>query len=132
MEEILLEKSPLEEHEEQLRSRFDVLSKNREALCNENGELKDPKYEKAYNKLLNEVGELTSKVATDLTVKLYFMPDDKMRECIDGIISEYDKMQSLFKNAIRCGTYEDLENVMQQFCHNAMAAYLKAMRKSSK
>ena len=127
MEEILLEKSPLEEHSEELKNRFDVLTKNRSALCNEKGELKDPKYRKAYTKLLNEVGELTSKVAMDTTVKLYLIPNEKAVECLDSIIAEFNKMLPEFKRAIRYGSYEGLEEVMQKYRSNAFSAYLEAM-----
>jgi len=125
--EKILQKTPLEEHENELKKRFDVLIKNREALCDENGELKNKNYAKAYNKLLNEVGNLTSKVASDMTVNTYSMSKEKKDACIENISSEYGKFEPRFKQAILRGSYEDLTSVMKDFCSSAMDVYLHTM-----
>lgn len=125
--EKILQKTPLEEHEAKLKNRFTVLIKNREALCDENGELKSMSYAKAYNKLLNEVGDLTSKVASDMTVNTYRMSEDKKKACIDNISSEYGRFEPRFKQAIKCGSYDDLTSVMKDFCSSAMDVYLQTV-----
>lgn len=133
MEMEVLVKTEQQEHEEALKSRFELLLKNRDALCDGQGNLlkENQKYEKAYLKLLNQVGELTSTVATDMTTKIYFMPQDKAKGCIEVINKLYLKMQPEFKKVIRRGTYEDLSSVMNSFCQQALTAYLCYMMPDS-
>ncbi len=101
------EKTLAQEHEEALKHVFDVLLKNRNALCDAKGNLtKDNlKYEVSYRRLLNKVGSLVSQVATDLTLGIYFIPkNEKGDMAVNAIKNAYSAMLPSFMSVIKTFT----------------------------
>lgn len=127
------EKTLAQVHEEELKAKFTVLVKNRNALCNSNGLLRseNTKYANAYKKLLNEVGSLTTEVAADNTLRLFYMPHSSYEKCSKHICKTFEYVKPTLMQIIQKGSYEQLESALHKYFSMAFDEYITIMQPES-